>query len=94
MEDMDIMVPLHDQGKDVSSASADSSVTEWIAGLKAGEAEAADRLWNRYFQGLCGWHGGSWAPHRDAWPIKRTSRQSCFAIFRNAPSRAASPHCA
>ncbi len=49
---MDIMVPLHDQGKDVSSASADSSVTEWIAGLKAGEAEAADRLWNRYFQRL------------------------------------------
>jgi RNA polymerase sigma factor (sigma-70 family) len=32
--------------------SADASVTEWIAGLKAGKAEAADRLWQRYFQRL------------------------------------------
>ncbi len=46
------MVPLHDKGAQGSSSSADSSVTQWVAGLKAGEAEAAERLWNRYFQRL------------------------------------------
>ncbi len=32
-----------------SPNSADSSVTQWIAGLKEGKAESADRLWQRYF---------------------------------------------
>jgi DNA-directed RNA polymerase specialized sigma24 family protein len=30
------------------------SITEWIGRLKAGEAEAAQRLWERYFQRLAG----------------------------------------
>jgi RNA polymerase sigma factor (sigma-70 family) len=47
------MVPLHDGEAGRSSVfSADASVTEWIAGLKAGKAEAADRLWHRYFERL------------------------------------------
>ncbi len=46
------MVPLSENGESASSRSADSSVTEWIAGLKAGKGEAADRLWHRYFERL------------------------------------------
>ncbi|MGO9114379.1 MAG: sigma-70 family RNA polymerase sigma factor [Thermoguttaceae bacterium] len=46
------MVPAHDKGQQVSSSSANNSVTQWVAGLKAGEAEAADRLWHRYFERL------------------------------------------
>ena len=38
--------------KKASSFSANASVTQWIAGLKAGKAEAADRLWHRYFERL------------------------------------------
>ncbi len=30
------------------------SVTQWIAGLKTGDADAAQRLWDRYFQRLVG----------------------------------------
>ena len=46
------MVSSHDNGEIASALSADTSVTQWIAGLKAGEAEAADRLWHRYFNRL------------------------------------------
>jgi len=46
------MVPSQDQGDKGSSNSADSSVTQWIAGLKEGKAEAAERLWQRYFDRL------------------------------------------
>jgi len=46
------MVPLHNPEKNGHCLSAESSVTQWIEGLKAGEAEAADRLWNRYFERL------------------------------------------
>jgi hypothetical protein len=38
------MVPSRDQEQRPSADSADASVTQWIAGLKAGEAEAAERL--------------------------------------------------
>jgi RNA polymerase sigma factor (sigma-70 family) len=48
------MVSSHDKGRDASSSSADMSVTQWIDGLKAGKAEAADRLWKRYFERLVG----------------------------------------
>ncbi len=34
--------------------STDGSVTHWIADLKAGEASAAERLWQQYFQRLVG----------------------------------------
>jgi RNA polymerase sigma factor (sigma-70 family) len=46
------MVPSHDEGKNASSSSVNASVTQWIAGLKAGKAQAADRLWHRYFERL------------------------------------------
>jgi len=46
------MVPSHDKGEKASASSADNSVTQWITGLKAREAKAADRLWNRYFERL------------------------------------------
>ncbi|MGA2256006.1 MAG: ECF-type sigma factor [Thermoguttaceae bacterium] len=46
------MVPSHDKVEKASALSADTSVTQWIAGLKAGEAKAADRLWYRYFDRL------------------------------------------
>ena len=32
--------------------NVDPSVSHWIAGLKAGDANAAQRLWDRYFQRL------------------------------------------
>ena len=32
--------------------TSEPSVTHWIAGVKAGDAEAAQGLWNRYFQRL------------------------------------------
>ena len=32
------------------SASFDGSVTQWISGLKLGDSEAAQKLWERYFQ--------------------------------------------
>jgi DNA-directed RNA polymerase specialized sigma24 family protein len=34
------------------SAGGEGSVTGWIAGVKAGDAEAAQRLWRRYFDEL------------------------------------------
>jgi DNA-directed RNA polymerase specialized sigma24 family protein len=34
------------------SMGSDGSVTRWIGGLKAGDPEAARRLWERYFAGL------------------------------------------
>ena len=46
------MVPSHDKGEKAPANSAEASVTQWIAGLKARKAEAADRLWNRYFERL------------------------------------------
>lgn len=46
------MVASQDNGKIASALSADTSVTQWIAGLKAGEAKAADCLWHRYFNRL------------------------------------------
>jgi RNA polymerase sigma factor (sigma-70 family) len=46
------MVPSNQQREQVSASSADMSVTQWIAGLKGGKAEAADRLWHRYFERL------------------------------------------
>ena len=41
-----------DKAPQVSAPSADTSVTQWIAGLKDKKAEAADRLWHRYFDRL------------------------------------------
>jgi RNA polymerase sigma factor (sigma-70 family) len=46
------MVHSHDHDEQASINSAEESVTQWIAGLKAGKAEAADRLWHRYFERL------------------------------------------
>jgi len=46
------MVPSRDKGEKASAISADTSVTQWIAGLKAQEAEAAEHLWHRYFDRL------------------------------------------
>jgi RNA polymerase sigma factor (sigma-70 family) len=43
---------MRDKGENTPSSSANSSVTEWIERLKTGEAEAADCLWNRYFERL------------------------------------------
>ena len=34
--------------------TVDPSVTHWIAGLKTGDVEAAERLWDGYFQRLIG----------------------------------------
>ena len=31
-------------------ASMDETITEWIEQLKEGDAEAAEKLWQRYFQ--------------------------------------------
>ena len=38
------------QGKNESNQE---SVSEWIDGMKAGDADATERLWNRYFDRLC-----------------------------------------
>jgi DNA-directed RNA polymerase specialized sigma24 family protein len=46
------MVPSRIKGENCSSKSADGTVTHWITGLKAGEVEAANRLWHRYFNRL------------------------------------------
>ncbi len=46
------MIPLHDREGEKTPLSAEASVTEWIAALKKGEAEAAERLWHRYFERL------------------------------------------
>ncbi len=46
------MVSSHENKENASSSSADSSVTQWVAGLKEGKAEAANRLWHRYFERL------------------------------------------
>jgi RNA polymerase sigma factor (sigma-70 family) len=45
------MVPFPDR-QERSTQSLASSVSEWIAGIKAGRAEAAERLWRRYFADL------------------------------------------
>ena len=37
-----------------SSRPEDNSVTQWLAGLKAGDAEAVRQLWNRYSAALIG----------------------------------------
>jgi len=46
------MVTSQGTGEKPPSSSANSSVTQWIAGLKEGKAEAAERLWQRYFEPL------------------------------------------
>jgi RNA polymerase sigma factor (sigma-70 family) len=46
------MVPRQDKSENLLSSSAQMSVTQWIVGLKEGKAEAADRLWHRYFERL------------------------------------------
>jgi RNA polymerase sigma factor (sigma-70 family) len=48
------MIRSKDKAENPPPSSADSSVTQWIAGLKEGAAEAADRLWKRYFERLVG----------------------------------------
>jgi len=48
------MNPRQDKKENLSSSSAQMSVTQWIAGLKEGKAESADRLWKRYFERLVG----------------------------------------
>jgi RNA polymerase sigma factor (sigma-70 family) len=48
------MAASHDKQESLSLCSASMSVTQWIAGLKEGKAEAADRLWQRYFERLVG----------------------------------------
>jgi ECF sigma factor len=34
------------------AGSIADSVTVWIESLKAGDAQAAEKLWRRYFEGL------------------------------------------
>ena len=38
----------------MAEVDADASVTQWIAGLKEGQASAAERLWEHYFHRLVG----------------------------------------
>jgi RNA polymerase sigma factor (sigma-70 family) len=38
----------------MAEIDADASVTQWIAGLKEGQASAAERLWEHYFHRLVG----------------------------------------
>jgi RNA polymerase sigma factor (sigma-70 family) len=47
------MVSSHD-GETPSQFSADSSVSQWIVQLKDGKAEAAEKLWQRYFEKVVG----------------------------------------
>jgi RNA polymerase sigma factor (sigma-70 family) len=51
-EGIAMMLTSHNKIENPSSSSANHSVTQWVEGLKAGKAEAADRLWNRYFERL------------------------------------------
>lgn len=45
-------LPFRDGGRPVYQQAADGSITRWIAGLKIGQAEAAERLWGRYAERL------------------------------------------
>ena len=60
---------LHDARRRLN---AGGSVTQCIADLKAGEASAAERLWQTYFQRLVGLARTKLGPRRANSPTKRT----------------------
>ena len=57
------------------SAEEPGSITRWLKGLKEGQPEAVEAIWNRYFQRVltvrrCRWRGGRIRRSRTArtWP--------------------------
>ncbi len=51
---MNVTIPIESLCGGHAMSGDDGSVTRWIGELKAGEAEAAEALWDRYFRRLVG----------------------------------------
>ncbi len=65
------------------------SVTRWVGGLKAGDAEAARVLWERYFVQLVGMARGRLRAAPALPPTRKTPRYPRLRVFAAVRRRAA-----
>jgi hypothetical protein len=70
------------------NADSHSSVSQWIAGAKAGDSEAVRRLWERYFGQLVTLARKKLAGREDLWRLLLTLTAQKAVDQRRRASRA------